>query len=220
MKKRFLLCAGLLGSASAFAGSPAVPGIDLLVGAAELKLSDSEDSVKLKGYEYGLRAAFDLSPSFFVAGEYTRGTTDKSVEDVKVEFEPEELRIGGGFKLATSKAAHLFAGAQYARLDLDVTGSDSSGSETISASADGFTLFVGADYSFNPGISLYGRLGYMKLDDDGDKIDGVDFLAGAQYPISPRIGLFGEFRLTDLNFEGDNGSMTFSAYRAGVRYSF
>jgi len=220
MKKMFLLCAGLLGSASALAGSPAANGIDLFVGAAEIKVSDSDDSVKFKGYDYGTRAAFELSPNLFVSGEYVRGSTDKSVEDVKVEFEPEELRIGGGYKLATSKAARLFLGAQYVRLDLDITASDSSGSETVSGKADGYTVFAGADYSINPGIMLYGRLGYLSVDDDGDKADGVDFLAGAQYPLSARTGVFGEFRLTDLDFEDDFGSMSFSAYRAGIRYSF
>ncbi|MDP3857202.1 MAG: outer membrane beta-barrel protein [Stagnimonas sp.] len=220
MKKTLLLCAGLLGPAGVFAGSPAANGVDLFVGAAELKLSDSEDSVKFSGYDYGTRAAFALSPNVFVSGEYVRSTTDKSVDDVKIEIEPEELRIGGGVKFATSKAVNLFMGAQYARMDLDITASDPSGSETISAKADGYTLFGGADYSFNPGITLYGRLGYMSLDDDGDKMDGLDFLAGAQYPISPSIGLFGEFRLTDLEFEGDGGSITFTAYRGGVRFSF
>lgn len=156
---------------------------------------------------YGLRGRVNL-PGTGLFGRVQ--LLDEQLDDaLKTDYS--ELRIGGGIATGITPLIDLSFELEHADLEFK----NSTGKDTI----DGFGVFGGVSTSL-PLLNAYGRIGFMKLEDDaGVDVDGTEYTLGARISVLPFVGLFAEYRL--LNLEPEVGSDTdIKSYRLGASISF
>lgn len=220
MRTTAALLAGLVLCGTAQAASPHLPGVAAYLGQSELESSDDTGSATIDGRELGVRGALNLGRGFFLRGEYGAVNGNDNIDGVDVDTEVDELRLGGGYTFEISDAASLYAEANYAVISVDASASAEGVELTSSVETNGFVVAVGGSFSVLPSLSVYGRAGYISVEDEdsNEKGNGPDFLAGVDYSLSDVFGAFAEFRYTTLNF--DDGDNDLSGYRGGLRLKF
>lgn len=214
------LVAGLALCGTAQAASPHLPGVGAYLGSAELKSGDDTGSATINGRELGFRGAFNLGRGVFLRGEYSAFNGKETISGVDVDTEVDELRAGAGYTFQLSEAASAYVEANYAVISLDATASSGAVSESISAETNGFVVAAGGSFAVLPTLSVYGRAGYISVEDEDSNESGTgpEFLVGADYSVSDVFGLFAEYRYATLKF--DDGDNDLSGYRGGLRLKF
>lgn len=193
----------------AFAALAIVPGMASAqwIAAAEVfgSLSDfKQGGVKEDGDGFGLRGRVNLpSTGFFVRAEYV----DESIDD---GTDYTEKRISGGYAFGLTPLLDLTLELEYADFETEA-GNTKFGT-------DGFGAFVGIETNL-PIVTLYGRAGYLLLEDD-NKIDndGTEIAIGARFGLLPFLSLFGEYRSLTLDPD-QGGKFEVDGFRLGVRLS-
>lgn len=214
------LVAGLALCGTAQAASPHLPGVAAYLGSTELKSGDDTGSVTIEGRELGFRGAFNLGRGVFLRGEYSAFNGQDNIGGVDVDTEVDELRAGAGYTFQLSETASAYVEANYAVISLDATASSGTVSESVSAETNGFVVAAGGSFAVLPTFSVYGRAGYISVEDEdsNETGNGPEFLVGADYSASDVFGLFAEYRYATLKF--DDGDNDLSGYRGGLRLKF
>lgn len=186
------LCAlGL--SANAFATS--LDSLDLYFSSGELETGAGSSETDVDGF--GAKFRGSVGDDFFFSGEYQQLSSDA---DAVGDYQ--EWRAGLGTPLTRISAATLYGLLEYLHAELD----DSEFED------DGGALHLGVLFSPARRVSLYGQIGYLKLDDS----DGPEYLLGAAYQVKRWGGLFAEYRDTDLELDADDGDAGVAGWRAGI----
>ena len=220
MRKFALVIASLAVCSAAQAASPHEQGVAAYFGSTDLKADDGTRNVKITGRELGARAAVNISNGFFGRVEYSAFDGNKNIGNAKVNAEVDEFRIGPGYAYKISDAASVYAEANYTVVSLDAKIQNGANTTTSSSETNGFIVAIGGSFAPIPALSVYGRAGFVSVEDEDsdEKGDGPDLLAGADYSVSDVFGLFAEYRYSKLKF--DDTDNEFSTYRGGVRVRF
>ncbi len=205
---------------TAHAASPHLPSIAAYLGGAELESGDDTGSVTIEGRELGFRGAFNVGRGIFLRGEYSAFNGDDTLSGVDIDAQVDELRAGAGYTFQLSETASAYVEANYAVISFDATASSGSVSESTSSEANGFVLAAGGSLNVLPTVSVYGRAGYISVEDEDSNESGTgpEFLVGADYSVSDVFGVFAEYRYATLKF--DDGDNDLSGYRGGLRLKF
>ena len=151
------------------------------------------------GLGFGIKGWGKVANQFLLTGEYQTA----ELEVGSVDFDLDQLRVGGGFLLPMDNNITLFARAEFVQIDIE-------GDE-----ADGFGIHVGGIVTVSPQVNVYGSLGMLDLEDDSNNSDdGLEFLIGGEFMFAPNLGAFIEYR----DFGGDEFDLT--DLRGGVTYYF
>jgi hypothetical protein len=156
---------------------------------------------------YGVRARVNL-PGTGLFGRVQ--LLDEQMDDaLKTDYR--EQRIGGGISTGITPLIDLSFELEH--LDLELK--NNTGKNTT----DGFGVFGGVSTSL-PLLNAYGRIGFMKLEDDaGMDVDGSEYTLGARISVLPFVGLFAEYRLLNLDPEL-GGDTDIKSFRLGASVSF
>lgn len=157
---------------------------------------------------YGLRGRVNLPGT----GLFGRVQLLEEQKDDALKTDYSEVRIGGG--IATGITPLIDLSFELEHLDLETKNSN------VKNTTDGFGVFGGVSTSL-PLLNAYGRIGFMKLEDDaGLDVDGTEYSIGARISVLPFVGLFAEYRLLNLDTEGAGGDEDIKSYRLGASFSF
>lgn len=170
----------------------------------DLGAGASFDSEFDDGDGFGVKGRFNLTPSFFIAGEYQANEyEDLEIEGatIDVDAELDTIRGGAGFRFAPNLPFYVMGEYIYSDLEIDGESEDDSG----------FGAHIGLDSPVADTISLYGQAGYVDIGGG----DGFEVLGGVVFMFTPAIGAFADYRYTDL--EDDDVESTFGDFRAGLR---
>lgn len=156
------------------------------------------------GDGFGLRGRVNLpGTGFFARAEFI----DESLDN---DNDYTETRFSGGYSFGLTPLLDLTLELEYADFEAEAG--------NVKSGADGFGGFVGIETNL-PIVTLYGRAGYLLLEDD-DKIDndGTEIAIGARFGVLPFLSLFGEYRSLTLDPD-QGGKFEVDGFRLGVRLS-
>ncbi|MGH8431993.1 MAG: hypothetical protein ACREUF_16480, partial [Solimonas sp.] len=222
--KLFALCA-LSVSGNAFATS--FDSLDLFYTSAELKQSgrlsaDSGDlqyQSKIDDLEgFGAKFRGSIADDLFFAGEYQRATAERieatltdpdsgtsQSGETDIDLDYTEWRLGLGVPFYRAHPATFYGVLEYLNLETEAEGTavdpgtgQASGARSESKQ-DGAGAHLGVLFNPMRNLSLYGQLGYLRLDD----LDGIEYLLGAAAQVHRYGGLFVEYRDSDLDGDDD-----------------
>ncbi|AXQ27385.1 hypothetical protein D0B54_01195 [Solimonas sp. K1W22B-7] len=238
MRPAQLLAASALAlSANAYAAS--FDSLDLYYTSADLDVKGRASSdagpvdynADLDGLDgFGVKFRGSVAEDFFFAGEFQRAEAEQlgltltdpdsgaSIDGgSNADLSYKEWRLGIGVPFYHARSLTLYGVVEYVNTELktafDTTDPDT-GATTSNRSEqkqDGGGAHAGALFNPTKAWSLYGQVGYLRL----DELDGIEYLAGTALQVHRYGGLFAEYRNSDL--EGDGGSkVELTPWRFGV----
>lgn len=220
MRQFALVIASLAVCSAAQAASPHQQGVAAYFGSTDLKSDDGSNSATITGRELGVRAALNISHGVFGRVEYSGFDGNKTIGGAKVNAAVDEFRVGPGYAYKINDMASVYGEVNYTVISLDATATAGATSSTSSAETNGFIVAVGGSFAPIASLSVYGRAGYVSVEDEDtdEKGNGPDLLAGVDYSVSDVFGVFAEYRYSTLKF--DDGDTDLNTYRGGVRVKF
>lgn len=168
---------------------------------ADLEISDATGSAKDDGDGFGLKGRFLVSEQLFIAAEY------QAVEYDDSELELDQLRVGVGFTMPINITLNFVGQVEYINAETDAPG-------VSSESDDGFGVHAGLEAALAPQFSLYGRVGFVSVDDS----DGPEFLVGARFKVTPNASLFADYRASRFSDSGTD--LDLDDLRIGAGFHF
>lgn len=150
------------------------------------------------GDGFGLRGMGPVAESVFLSAEYQATTYDDSNIDI------DQLRFGVGLGAIAGGSVQL----EYIDIELDGSG------------ADGFGLHGRLASPPGEGLSLFGQIGYIELEDDTETISGFEGSVGLALQINEGLGGFLDYRVTALEGDNTNIDFDFRDWRLGLRLGF
>jgi len=228
---QLLAVSALLLSANASAAS--FDSLDLYYSSADIDVKGRAGAIDYAGDVgsldgFGAKFRGSIAEDFFFSGEYQDAEAERSAlalsdntgaavtADDGVDLDYTEWRLGAGLPFYREGSLTLFGLLEYVSTELeasfDVTDSDGVTTHYSSTEKqDGVGGHAGVLFNPTAGWSLYGQVGYLRLDD----VDGVEYLAGTALQVHRYGGLFAEYRNSDL--EGDGGAkVELTPWRFGV----
>lgn len=234
---QLLVLTALVLSANAYAAS--FDSLDLYYTSADLKLNGQTDSdagtlnydTDIDGLDgFGVKFRGAVADDFFFAGEYQRaeaegaalvltdpasGASVDASDDADLDYT--EWRFGLGLPFYRASSATFYGVVEYIDTELKTRfeTTDPETDEPVDNRAEekqsGGGVHVGALVNPTAAWSVYGQVGYLKL----DELDGIEYLAGTALQVHRYGGLFAEYRNSDL--EGDNNrKVEMTPWRFGI----
>ena len=151
------------------------------------------------GTGFGLSA--EVGGALHLHGEYMAGQLDINGVDVDVT----DSRLGLGYR-SQLDGGYIIASGEYVGLNLDVAGAD--------ATDEGIGVHLGGGFYLSDAVTLYGRVGMIKLDD----LDGSEVRVGIRGKLNENTGLVAQYRTMMLSETG--GDIDANDLRIGVNFSF
>jgi hypothetical protein len=228
---QLLAVSALLLSANAYAAS--FDSLDLYYSSADIDLQGRSGAVDYSGDlgsldGFGLKFRGSIAEDFFFSGEYQNAEAERSglglsdntgaaiPPDDGVDLDYTEWRLGAGLPFYRQGSLTLFGLLEYINTELEASYTTTDGDGNVSSNQllseqDGVGAHAGLLFNPTAAWSLYGQVGYLKLDD----VDGVEYLAGTALQVHRYGGLFAEYRSSDL--EGDGGArVELTPWRMGI----
>ncbi|MDM4770441.1 hypothetical protein [Solimonas sp. SE-A11] len=227
---QLLAVSALLLSANAYAAS--FDSLDLYYSSADIELQGRSGGVDYSGDldsldGFGVKFRGSIAEDFFFSGEYQGSEVQRSGLTLRdntgaaiatndgVELDYTEWRLGVGLPFYRERSLTLFGLLEYVNTELkgsyDTTdGNGAVVSNRLRAKQDGVAAHGGVLFNPTAAWSVYGQVGYLKLDD----VDGIEYLAGTALQVHRYGGLFAEYRSSDL--EGGGGEVKLMPWRFGV----
>lgn len=213
MKKRFVLAALL--AAAPFAASAADNGLSYtyVEGGYTQARIDMDDEDLLGDFDAKggyVRGSFEVSPSFYLFGSYSRAKDDDSVEffDAQIDVEDEltTLEGGVGYHMPMGERVDFIAEASYLRLEEEITIAFDGESESDTFDNNAGRLAIGVRGG-SQRLEGWVKAGYI----DGSDFSG-EFVGnvGGQIKFNQTWGVVGEVEIFD----------ELTRYMVGVRASF
>lgn len=182
----------------------------------ELEFDDGSDRLEFEGDGYGLRGAAPVADAVLLTAEYQKLNYDEAsvagLGSGDVDIDDERWRLGIGLQAPEQAGFQWGLYGEY--LDVTLEG----GGESFDA--DGFAVHVRGTLYASAATSVYGQIGYVKLEDDeGGDADGPEYLVSGVFSLTPQLGVFVDYRLTDLE-DDDGGTIKSDELRTGLRLHF
>ena len=200
--RHYLIALGLLGG-SQLAVAEVDPFVSLGVFFTPYNELDNAPTVMCSaspdGTGFGLSA--EVGGALHLHGEYMAGQLDINGVDVDVT----DSRLGLGYR-SQLDGGYIIASGEYVGLNLDVAGAD--------ATDEGIGVHLGGGFYLSDAVTLYGRVGMIKLDD----LDGSEVRVGIRGKLNENTGLVAQYRTMMLSETG--GDIDANDLRIGVNFSF
>ncbi len=228
---QLLAISALLLSANAYAAS--FDSLDLYYSSADIDVQGRSNGVNYGGDlgsldGFGLKFRGSIAEDFFFSGEYQGSEIKRSGLSLSdnagaaiatndgVELDYTEWRLGVGLPFYREHSLTLFGLLEYVDTEFEAAYDTDDGnggvvSNNLRQRQSGVAAHGGVLFNPTAAWSVYGQVGYLKLDD----VDGIEYLAGTALQVHRYGGLFAEYRSSDL--KGDGGTrVELTPWRFGV----